>query len=269
MLVVAQPTPDAHEGDEREGKATSVLARAAMILDAFDGTTPSLSLSVLSSRAGLPKSTVHRFAEQLLELGWLERANGGYRVGMRLFEVGGLAERRNRMRDKALPILQQLSAATHCAVHLAVLDRSEVVYLDKLPIRGLEVPTREGGRMPAHCTSLGKALLAFADDKEVERVIARGLPRRTATTITTADGLRAELAAIRKAGVSYDREEGCEGISCVAAPIRGSGRAIGAVSVANFTGQIDLRAVSGSVQRAAGGIWHELFGSRAACGTAR
>ena len=264
MLAVAHPTTD-----DPEVKATSVLARAAMILGAFDGAAPSLTLSELSSRAGLPKSTVHRFAEQLLELGWLERANGGYRVGMRLFEVGGLADRRNRMRDKALPILQQLSAVTQCAVHLAVLDRCEVVYLDKLPIRGLDLPTREGGRMPAHCTSLGKALLAFGHDEDVERVIARGLPGRTSATITSADALRAELAAVRKSGLAYDRDEGCPGISCVGAPIRGSGRAIGAVSVAGFSGDIDIRSVSGAVQRAAAAIWHELFGSRAATGAAR
>ena len=263
MLVVSdQPSGG------REVRSNSVLARAANILDAFDGITPVLSLSELSTRAALPKSTVHRFAEQLLALGWLERAPGGYRVGMRLFEVGGLAERRNRMRDKAIPFMHQLSAVTRCAVHLAVLDRSEVVYLEKLPIRGLELPTREGGRMPAYCTSLGKALLAFADDEEFERVVALGMPRRTPATIVAADALRAELETVRRTGLAYDREEGCVGISCVAAPIRGAGRAIGAVSVTGFSTQIDFRVASGAVRRAAAGIWQELFGSRAACAAA-
>ena len=263
MLVVSdQPSGG------REVRSNSVLARAATILDAFDGTTPVLSLSELSARAALPKSTVHRFAEQLLSLGWLERAAGGYRVGMRLFEVGGLAERRNRMRDRAIPFMHQLSTATRCAVHLAVLDRSEVVYLEKLPIRGLELPTREGGRMPAYCTSLGKALLAFAGDDEIERAIALGMPRRTPNTIVTPEALREELATVRRVGLAYDREEGCVGIACVAAPIRGAGRAIGAVSVTGFSSQIDFRIASTAVRRSADGIWQELFGSRPACAAA-
>ncbi|MBI2710110.1 MAG: IclR family transcriptional regulator [Actinobacteria bacterium] len=248
---------------EPELRNNSVLARAATILDAFDGVSPVLSLSELSCRAGLPKSTVHRFAEQLLALGWLERTPGGYRVGMRLFEVGGLADRRNRMRDRAMPILHQLATTTKCAVHLGVLDRAEVVYLEKLPIKGLTLPTREGGRMPAHCTSLGKALLAFAGDEEVERVISLGLPKRTPATIVSPEALVSELAAVRKNGVAFDREEGCAGVSCVAAPIRGAGRAIGAVSVTGFSTVIDLRAASIHVRQAAASIWHELFGSRA------
>src|SRR5579884_4452834 len=153
MLAVHEMNGDEAE---RSVRPNSVLARAATILDAFDGSTPVLSLSQLSTRTGLPKSTVHRFAEQLLGLGWFERAPGGYRVGMRLFEVGGLADRRNRIRERAAPHLHQLASSTGTAVHLGVLDHGEVVYLEKLPARGLELPTRDGGRMPAHCTALGK-----------------------------------------------------------------------------------------------------------------
>jgi DNA-binding IclR family transcriptional regulator len=238
----------------------SVLARAGSILDAFDGAHPVLSLSELASRTGLPKSTVHRFAEQLLVLGWFERANGGYRVGMRLFEVGGLADRRNRLRDKALVHLHALGSATSCAAHLAVLDGGEVVYLEKLPIRGLTLPTRDGGRMPAHCTALGKAMLAFAGEEEVERVIGLGLEPRTENTIVDPDRLREELAGIRRRGVAYDREEACRGVSCAAAPIRGSGRAVGAFSATGFSGGFDFPATENAVRRAALGTWNDLFG---------
>src|SRR5690606_4751447 len=96
----------------------SVLRRVAQILEAFDGTEPVLSLADLVVRSDLPKSPVHRFANQLVDLGWLERAPGGYRGGLRLFEVGGLAERRKRLADSAGPYLQRLSAATSWAVHL-------------------------------------------------------------------------------------------------------------------------------------------------------
>lgn len=238
----------------------SVLARAGSILDAFDGAHPVLSLSELAARTGLPKSTVHRFAEQLLVLGWFERASGGYRVGMRLFEVGGLADRRNRLRDKALVHLHALGSATSCAAHLAVLDGGEVVYLEKLPIRGLSLPTRDGGRMPSHCTALGKVMLAFAGDDEIDRVISMGLEPRTEKTIVDPDLLREELAAIRRRGVAYDREEACRGVSCVAAPIRGSGRAVGAISATGFSEGFDFSAVENAVRRTARATWDDLFG---------
>jgi len=247
----------------RRPDPNSVLARAATILDAFDGTHPVLGLSELASRAGLPKSTVHRFAEQLLDLGWFERAPGGYRVGMRLFEVGGLADRRNRIREKAAPHLHQLSAATGTAVHLGVLDQGQVVYLEKLPVRGLELPTRDGGRMPAHCTALGKALLAFAGPDEIERVIGAGLTRRTAGTIVDADRLRDELGSVRRSGVAFDREEACAGVACVAAPIRGSGRAVAAVSATGFARDFDLRAAEPRVRHTAAAVWSDLFGPQA------
>lgn len=256
----------------RRPDPNSVLARAATILDAFDGSRPVLGLSELASRAGLPKSTVHRFAEQLLDLGWFERAPGGYRVGMRLFEVGGLADRRNRIRERAAPHLHQLAAATGTAVHLGVLDHGEVVYLEKLPVRGLELPTRDGGRMPAHCTALGKALLAYAPPDEIDRVLGSGLQARTPATIVDPDRLRAELSAVRQAGVAFDREEACAGVACVAAPIRGSGRAIGAVSATGFAHTFDLRAAEPLVRRTAAAVWADLFGPHAghpgAAGTA-
>ena len=247
----------------RRPDPNSVLARAATILDAFDGSRPVLGLSELASRAGLPKSTVHRFAEQLLDLGWFERAPGGYRVGMRLFEVGGLADRRNRMRERAAPHLHQLAGVTGTAVHLGVLDHGEVVYLEKLPARGLELPTRDGGRMPAHCTALGKVMLAYAGAEEIERVIAAGLEPRTATTIVDPDRLRSELLAVRRAGVAFDREEACAGVACVAAPIRGAGRAVGAVSATGFARAFDLRAAEPLVRRTAAAVWADLFGPSA------
>lgn len=239
----------------------SVLRRAALILDVFDGTAPVLSLGDLVDGTGLPKSTVHRLADQLVELSWLERVAGGYRVGLRLFEVGGLAERRKRLVDRSAPYLQQLSAVTGWAVHLGVLHDTDVIYLLKLPIKGLAVPTRDGGRMPAHCTGLGKAMLAWSSDDQVDRVVGAGLERRTPTTIVDPGAFRSELAAIRERGVAYDRDEACAGLSCVAAPIRGSGRAIGAISVTGFSGRFDFESVEAKVRGAAAGIWRDLFGS--------
>lgn len=238
----------------------SVLRRAALILDAFDGTEPVLPLTDLILRTGLPKSTAHRLADQLVHLGWLERVAGGYRVGLRLFEVGGLAERRKRLAECAGPYLHQLSTSTGWGVHLGMLLDAEVVYLAKLPIKGLELPTRDGGRMPAHCTGLGKAMLAWAPEDQMARLVSKGLERRTPATIVDPQALEQELAAIRERGVAYDRDEACVGVSCIAAPIRGSGRAIGAVSVTGFSGRFDFAAVEPQVRKAAAVIWADMFG---------
>jgi DNA-binding IclR family transcriptional regulator len=251
------------DGKHTDGKMPrrSVLNRAASIMEAFNGSHRVLSLNELSRRANLPKSTAHRFAEQLLELGWLEREFAGYRVGMRLFEVGSLAERRNKLRDKALPHLHQLALHTGMAVNFGILDEQEVLYLERMPLRGFHLPTRDGGRMPASCTGLGKALLAFSTDDDVRAVIDEGLPKLTAASIVNPDALEAELDKIRGGGIAYDVEEACEGVSCVAAPVRSSGRAIAAVSVASLTSDFDSRLATSAVRRAANAIWSDLFPS--------
>ena len=141
----------------------SVLTRATQILAAFDDQHPTLKLRGLSARTGLPRSSVHRTAEQLVELRWLERSADGYRPGLLLFELGGLVPRVSRIRQRALPFMEDLYETTHELVQLAVLDGSEVVYLEKIGGHdSSEVSSRLGGRLPAACTGLGKAMLAHA-----------------------------------------------------------------------------------------------------------
>ncbi|MBI5089714.1 MAG: IclR family transcriptional regulator [Actinobacteria bacterium] len=238
----------------------SVLGRAARVMDAFGAQDPVLSLNDLTARVGLPKSTVHRIAEQLVELSWLERTACGYRVGMRLFEIGGLVESRHRLRNAALPYLQDLSQRFRMSAHLGVLDGHEVLYLETLPARGAALPTRQGSRMPAYCTGLGKALLAFSDQKCVDATISHGLAPRTEYTIVVPDVLRNELGEIVRNGVAYDREESIRGVGCAAAPLRGSGRAIGAISLTGSSSQANRREVTMAGRDAAKRTWAYLFG---------
>jgi DNA-binding IclR family transcriptional regulator len=246
--------------DDADLGTKGVLARAAMLLDAFAWDKPVLSLNELSVATALPKSTVHRFAERLVELGWLERTLGGYQVGIRIFEVGGLAERRNRLHKVAFTHLQNLSVATKCAVHLAVFDRFEVLYLERLPASGLNPPTYAGGRKPANCTALGKAMLAFAVDGDVEGAINKGLPKLTNRTLSNPAALRDELAKVRETGFSIDNEEYERGTVCVAAPIRGSGRAIGAVSITGRIESFDFQKGQAAVRGTVTNIWNDMFG---------
>jgi DNA-binding IclR family transcriptional regulator len=252
--------PEQDESGHRE----SVAGRISSIIDAFDASSPTLSLSQLTERTRLPKSTVHRMADQLVELRWLERTPSGYRLGIRFFEVGGLVASRGHLRERALPFLQDLQRATHHSVHLGILQGSDVVILEKLWGHGApSLPTRVGGRMPAHCTAAGKALLAFAPEKVVDEVIAHGLERRTGRTVVVPELFRQELATIRTAHWALETEENVPGTRCVAAPIRGAGRAIAAVSVSGPVHKVEVSRVVPLVRRCAADIWTQLFGRRA------
>lgn len=251
--------PSAPAGDEEPRR--SVLGRVDCIIGAFDRADGALTLHELTERTGLPKSTVHRMIDQLVAIGWIEREVSGYRIGMRLFEIGGLASRRSRLSDLAYPHLHALSVATGLAVQMAILDGTDVVYLERIPMRGFRLPTRQGGRQPAYCTALGKAMLAFDDDAAAS-VLAQELSARTSRSLTDPRDLEVELAGIVETGLAFDRQESYEGLACVAAPLRGSGRAIGAVSVTGPVARIDLHGVAPLVRNTAAAIWNDRFGRR-------
>ncbi|MEU0501082.1 IclR family transcriptional regulator [Nocardia sp. NPDC005998] len=216
----------------------SMIERMTLILDAFDGSTPTLTLLGLAERTGLPRSTVHRILDQMIRLRWLAHAPGGYRLGMRPLELGGLAADHNEIRDVVSPLLHDLCQRTGMVGHLGVLDGREVLYLDKAGGRlTASIPTRLGGRMPAHTTALGKALLASLEPSIVETSFRDRLPQLTPRTICDKAELHRELTRIRhRQGVALDNEESLTGIACVAVPIRGRGAAVGALSLSGQIG---------------------------------
>jgi DNA-binding IclR family transcriptional regulator len=229
---------------------------------AFEGEQPVLSLHELATRTRLPKSTLHRLADQLCEVGWLEREHRGYRVGLRMFELGALAADANRLHQAAAPHLQALAARTGFAVHLALLDQAEVVYLQRIVAGPVRVPSRGGGRKPAYCTALGKAMAAY-DEDAMRALVAAPMPRKTAKTITEPVTLWGELKRVRGAGVAFDRGEAYAELECVAAPIRGSGHAIAAVSVTGPAGRMRWNVVTEAVQSTATAIWNANLSVRA------
>lgn len=233
-----------------------VLNRGVDVLEAFaagPGTT--LSLAEISRRCGLPKPTVHRFLAALESLRLVERTGTGYQLGLRLFELGERVPRKHALREAALPFMQDLYEATHETVHLAVLHGTDAVYLER--IRGHRssnrVASRVGGRQPAACTGVGKAMLAF-DDDVARAVLAGPLEARTRHSITDQRVLADELARIRTTGVAFDREENAIGIICAAAPILVRGRPVGAVSVTGQSSRLDLDRIAPAVKTAALGI---------------
>jgi IclR family transcriptional regulator, acetate operon repressor len=223
-----------------EGSADirSVLRRAVGILDIFSPSDSFLPLAEISRRSRLPKTTTHRLAAELVELGLLERGQYGYRVGLRMFELGQLAPRMRWLRERALPWLEDLQASTSMTVNLAVREGLDVLYIEILsPLRGMRLPSRIGARLPAHSSGLGKVILAYSEPLITDEVLQGGLTRFTQHTIQSPDRLLATLSDVRREGVAIDDGETVRGVLCLAAPVFGSdGQLIAAVSVtANST----------------------------------
>ncbi|MGV0645415.1 IclR family transcriptional regulator [Mycolicibacterium sp. XJ2546] len=234
---------------------SAVIDRVSLVLDAFDG-PGRLTLAQIVRRTGLPRSSAHRMLERLVQLRWLRRNGRDYELGMRLVELGSLAVHQDRLHRAAIPLLHDLHRATGLVVHLAVLDGADVVYLEKIGDRmTAAIPTRVGGRQPAHCTAVGKAVLAYRqDDVDVDLT-----NRKTRYSIGTPAQLTAELAKVRGRGVSFDREESLPGFGCVAAPIGGPGEAVAAVSVCGPMNRMmfDQR-LAAPVRMTAMGIWRNV-----------
>jgi DNA-binding IclR family transcriptional regulator len=152
-----------------------------------------------------------------------------------------------------LPFLQDLYGATRITVQLGVLDGVRVLVVEKITgHRPMPMLSPVGGFIPAYCSGLGRAMLAYAGEDVLEEVIAAGMPARTPRTITTAVGFRRELATVAHRGWASDREEGNIGVSCVAAPIFGwSGEAVAAMSVTGPTALVRADRAGPAVRMAA------------------
>ncbi len=179
-------------------------------------------------------TTVHRLATELRQHGALEMTDGGmYRIGPFLWELGTLTAHRAALRELAIPFMQDLYETTHENVQLAVLDGHDALIVER--IRGansVPIVTRVGGRLPLHATGVGKVLLAMGPPAFIDEVIARGLERLTAFTITDPDELRRNLAETRRAGYSATRDEMSLRTVSVGAPIRGpDDEVVGAISL--------------------------------------
>ena len=223
-----------------------MVERMTLVLGAFDSATPWLTLQQVVERSGLARSTTHRILDQLVRLRWLDHVGGGYRLGMRALELGGLAVAHNELREATAPLLYDLHVRTGATVHLGVVDHLDVVWLDRVSGRATGgLATATGGRTPAHATAAGKAVLAWTDPRQVDAMFRGRLVSRTARTLTTMDVLVSELSAVRtRGGLAFEREESAPGVVAVAAPLRGSGRAVAAVQVSGDVGRTDLNRVA-------------------------
>ncbi len=225
---------------------SSTVTNALHVLNQFSYADRVLGPSELARRLGLAKSVVHRLLVTLTAEGYLEQMEGGrYRLGIRLYELGSLVIHGVELREVAHPVLEHLRNATNETVHLAVLDGTEVIYLDRMESQAtLRMFSRIGTRMPAHATSSGKSILAFSPDEVVRAVLAGKLRRIAPRTITSRAALLRALEQVREQGYAVSIEESELGASSVGAPIFGhDGEVIAALSVAGPSPRLTPEAI--------------------------
>ncbi|MFQ6396209.1 IclR family transcriptional regulator [Nocardia sp. KC 131] len=238
-----------------------MVERMTLIMDAFAGPQTRLTLEEVTGRTNLPRSTTHRILEQLVRLRWLDHGDSGYGLGPRALGLGGREVGHGALRAAAFPLLHALSVRTEMVVHLAVLDRTDVYYLDKFGGRAtVEVPSRVGGRAPAHCTAVGKAMLAWLPAEGLDTLYRGVLDRRTPRSIGDLGVLHHELSRIRtRNGLAFERGECYPHIACVGAAVRGPDGPIGAVSIVGDA-QAPLERLAPLAANAAHAISEKLLG---------
>ncbi len=269
------PFPDIeNEGPTLE--ASTSLPKSELILTTLDkGLTiletlaehpgDGLTLTELGRAIGMHRSTLFRFLATLRARGYVERdpATDRYRLGIGALTLTASFLNNLDLRQIARPFLQDLCDRTQELVHLTRLDRDEVVTIDriegKLPV---SLQTDIGARRPAYCTASGKVFLAYLPAAETNRILALGMKRKTATTITTPEAMREHLAEARRRGYAVDDEERIEGVRCVASPIFDlDGNLTGTLSIAAPTVRTSrerMEHLGETVRDAAAGLSRQL-----------
>lgn len=230
-----------------------VLDRALAIVDVLAVSDRALAAAEISEHLRLNKSTVHRLMTALESKHYVERdiQSGKYRLGLKLAELGSVALSRFDLHAAAAPFVERLMRETGETAHLGVLRQNEVISLTNAESgRSVRTPATVGRRSPVHCTSLGKALLAFQPLQQIDEFLRRyRFTGFTPNTIRRADRLRAELENVRSLGFAMDNEEFEEGLRCVGAPVRDhSGKVIAAISIAGPAFRINPNRMPGLIR---------------------
>jgi DNA-binding IclR family transcriptional regulator len=230
--------------EDQKQVGSSTLNRALDVLEALTAGPPAgMTASQLAERTGSNRVSIHRILATYLQHGYVrqDRPGAPYRLGFRLLELGEKVIGDIDLARIAYPLLEKLSASAGETSHLGLLSGPEAVYVAKIESsQSVRLVSHIGARVPLYCTSLGKALLAAADDDLREHLIAQqSFERRTPQTLVTPAALRADLDLTRARGYSIDEVENEEGVRCVgAAVLDHTGAPIAAVSISGPTTRV-------------------------------
>ncbi|MFB7992058.1 IclR family transcriptional regulator [Streptomyces sp. NPDC056002] len=209
--------------DEDVALPNSVLGKAQLLLAAFESGAVRLRLSELSRRSGVPKASAYRLAQELAQWGLLDRHEETYQLGMRLFQLGQRVPASAVLRSVARPLLTDLFARTRATIHLAVLDGTHVLFLEKIAGEAsVHTHSHVGGRLPASCTATGKLLLALAPDGQQNAALlahGAGLPGLTDRSVRSEDTLKRQLIAVQRQRFAHEVGEVRAGYASLAVPV--------------------------------------------------
>jgi DNA-binding IclR family transcriptional regulator len=212
------------------------IKKVSVVLGLFDREHAEWGVRDVAAKVKIPKSSAHDLLSSLSEAGLLAKTKEGrYRLGWRLMALSEMMLSTDDLRREARPVMEDLAARFDETVHLAVLDDTRVVYLDKVEAgQGVHLElTSPGARLFAHCSAVGKVLLAHQSEMQVERIVrTEGLRPFTPNTITTPRKLKETLLTVGTHGLAYDLEEVMPNLCCVASLIRDdSGSVVAAMSM--------------------------------------
>lgn len=216
------------------------VSRALDIITIVSLKKGGLGVTEISKQIDINKSSVYRILSTLVQYGYIEQDSETerYKLGYKFLEVSSKLLESIDLRSEARQYLQELENTTNEVIHLVVYDQGEVVYIEKLEgNETLRMHSKVGKRAPMHCTSVGKAILAYLPSNVVLNILEqKGMPMHTDKTITNKDDFLQELIQVRIKGYALDLEENEYGITCIAVPIFDhSGKVIAAVSISGPT----------------------------------
>ncbi|EMF5210866.1 TPA: DNA-binding transcriptional repressor XynR [Enterobacter roggenkampii] len=220
------------------------VERALQILDLFNEQATELKITDISKLMGLSKSTLHSLLKTLQLHGYIDQnpENGKYRLGMKLVERGHFVVGSIDIRQKAKGWLTELSQRTGQTTHLGILDGREGVYIEKIEGKLAAIAySRIGRRLPVHATAIGKVLIAWLGETELNALL-EGYQYTTFTpaTLSSREALISALAQTREQGYALDSEENEQGVRCVAVPVwNHESRVIAALSLSTLTSRVD------------------------------
>src|ERR1700758_4014320 len=225
---------------------SAAVERALAMLEAVAQDSEGLSNAEISRKLQIPKSSASYILRTLEKQGYLNRdpQSGKYRVGLKILSLSRGALSGIDVREVALPIMRHLMEKTNLTCHLAILDGPEAVYIEKVEPEGfIRMDTWVGRRMRVHATSVGKALVAYIPQEQLEQILRKsGMEKRTPKTITTLPRLLKELEKVRTQGYAVDDEENNLGARCLGAPIFNQQGAIEAsVGLSGTIGQVNAQ----------------------------
>jgi DNA-binding IclR family transcriptional regulator len=258
MAVLSPPSHHPAPAAECEPGAApeqqTAVDKALTLLKSLAELDGEVGVSELARRNRMSKSTAFRLLGILQRNDLVDRVGSDYRLGTQLFDIGARVFGADALvlQERLLPHLADLYELTHETVHLAMLHGTDIVYVNKLHgHRAARSPSRIGARLPAYCTGVGKALLAF-DHDAAEAAITAGLPARTEYTLADSERFQADLRRIRQEGIAYDRQEAVLGLTCIAVPVMGSaGRPVAALSIAGADRRFDPARFAPALRRVA------------------